>query len=185
MNVYDFDGTIYNGDSSIDFYIFCLKKNLKIVRYIPKQIKAIALYKFNKINKTEMKQNFFVFVQGIDVNNYLKLFWKKNRHKIKKWYLDIKKGDDLIISASPEFLLRPICEKLEIKNLIASNVDINTGIFKSKNCKGKTKVDFYKKIYGDTKINCFYSDSLSDEPLAKISESAYLVNGNRIKEWKF
>ena len=24
--VYDFDGTIYNGDSSIDFFFFCLRK---------------------------------------------------------------------------------------------------------------------------------------------------------------
>ena len=26
MNVYDFDKTIYNGDSTLDFYFFCLKK---------------------------------------------------------------------------------------------------------------------------------------------------------------
>lgn len=26
VNVYDFDGTIYDGDSTIDFYKFCLKK---------------------------------------------------------------------------------------------------------------------------------------------------------------
>ena len=25
MNVYDFDGTIYNGDSTIDFYLYCIK----------------------------------------------------------------------------------------------------------------------------------------------------------------
>ena len=27
LNVFDFDNTIYDGDSSIDFYIFCLKRN--------------------------------------------------------------------------------------------------------------------------------------------------------------
>ena len=27
MNVYDFDKTIYDGDSTLDFYLFSLKKN--------------------------------------------------------------------------------------------------------------------------------------------------------------
>lgn len=26
MNVYDFDKTIYDGDSTIDFYLYCVKK---------------------------------------------------------------------------------------------------------------------------------------------------------------
>ena len=37
MNVYDFDKTIYNGDSTLDFYIFSIKKNLLLLRYFPKQ----------------------------------------------------------------------------------------------------------------------------------------------------
>ena len=37
-----------------------------------------------------------------------------------------KKDDDVIISASPEFLLKPICKKINIKYLIASNVDKNS-----------------------------------------------------------
>ena len=46
MDVYDFDGTIYDGDSSIDFYLFCLKKNIKLLRYIPGQVLYAILYKF-------------------------------------------------------------------------------------------------------------------------------------------
>ena len=30
MNVYDFDKTIYYGDSTADFYLFCLKRHKKI-----------------------------------------------------------------------------------------------------------------------------------------------------------
>ena len=32
VNTYDFDKTIYNGDSTIDFYIFCLKKEITIIK---------------------------------------------------------------------------------------------------------------------------------------------------------
>ena len=35
MNVYDFDGTIYDGDSTLDFWYFCLKKHPQILLYLP------------------------------------------------------------------------------------------------------------------------------------------------------
>ncbi len=40
MNVYDFDGTIYSGDSTIDFYLFCLRKQPEILCMGGKQIKG-------------------------------------------------------------------------------------------------------------------------------------------------
>lgn len=61
MNVYDFDDTIYRGDSSVDFYIFCLRKNIKLLKYLPKQIKAVILYKLKKIDKNKMKEIYFSF----------------------------------------------------------------------------------------------------------------------------
>ena len=32
MNVYDFDKTIYKGDSTLDFYFFCLRKKPIIIK---------------------------------------------------------------------------------------------------------------------------------------------------------
>ena len=32
INGYDFDETIYDGDSSVDFYFFCLRKNKKVLK---------------------------------------------------------------------------------------------------------------------------------------------------------
>lgn len=40
MNVYDFDGTVYRGDSTVDFWLFCLRKKLGLVKYIGKQFAA-------------------------------------------------------------------------------------------------------------------------------------------------
>lgn len=44
MNVYDFDGTIYNGDSTIDFFLYALKRNPSVLRYLPKQVWGFVLY---------------------------------------------------------------------------------------------------------------------------------------------
>ena len=183
MNVYDFDDTIYNGDSSLDFVLFCLKKNKKLFKYIPHIILGFILYIFKIIKKTKMKEYFFSFLESIDGKVYVEEFWKTHKKNIKKFYLDNKKSNDLIISASPIFLLKPICEKLGIKNLIASEVDIKTGKFLSENCKGSRKVDLFYEKYPNKKIREFYSDSLSDTPLANIARNAYLVDNENIKDW--
>lgn len=54
MNVYDFDGTIYNGDSSVDIYFFLLKRYPKLIAYFPKQILGIVKYKLHLSSKEEM-----------------------------------------------------------------------------------------------------------------------------------
>ena len=56
---------------------------------------------------------------------------------------------DLIISASPEFLLKPICGILGIKHLIASKVSPVDGKYTGKNCHGKEKVRRFKQLYNE------------------------------------
>ena len=58
MNVYDFDGTIYSGDSTLDFYIFELRRNKKIIRALPIQVNGFIQYFLQKQNG---KKNFFLF----------------------------------------------------------------------------------------------------------------------------
>ena len=65
MNVYDFDGTIYNGDSSVDIYFFLLKRYPKLIAYFPKQILGIVKYKLQLSSKEEMKEMYFSFLKGV------------------------------------------------------------------------------------------------------------------------
>jgi len=55
MNVYDFDGTIYRGDSSIDFFVYCLKHYPKTILGMPKFAVCCILYKMRRISKKELK----------------------------------------------------------------------------------------------------------------------------------
>ena len=96
-----------------------------------------------------------------------------------------KKSDDVIISASPEFLLEPIIKKLDISTLIASRVDKHTGLYDGINCHGKEKVRRFYEVFPDGKIDEFYSDSYSDTPLAEIADKAYIVKGEELSEWIF
>lgn len=183
INVYDFDGTIYNGDSTVDFWKFSVKRNKKILLNLPKTFWKFVLYCFGLCSKTEFKQTFFSFLKKIsDIDSEVNEFWKVNESKIKKRYLTEKSETDLIISASPEFLLKPVSEKLGVR-LIASRVDRHTGIFDGENCHDKEKVIRFNSEFPNTKINKFYSDSLSDSPLADISNEAFIVSGDDKIPW--
>lgn len=185
MNVYDFDRTIYKSDSTFKFYLFCLKRHPKILKFTPSLIGAFLKYKCKKCSKTQFKEIMFRFLTCINAENEVELFWKKQCGGIKKWYLEHKKADDLIISASPLFLLQPICKNLGIKNLIASNVDPKTGEYSGENCHGEEKIRQMYKIYGKFTPEEFYSDSYIDTPLAAISKKSFLVKGNTLSPWDF
>ena len=183
INVYDFDGTIYKGDSSVDFYLFCLKKNPLIILRLPGFLFACVLYLAGDIDKTGLKQNFFKFLADIkDINAQTALFWQKQEAKIKAWYLAQKEEGDIIISASPRFLLEPAAKKLGAR-LIASDVDTKTGAFLTPNCAGSQKPPRFKAAFPGADDIIFYSDTLCDAPMAEISKKAFVVKGSRITSW--
>ncbi len=184
MIVYDFDKTIYNGDCTLDFYFYCIRKELSLIRFLPVQLMAFMKYVLGLQSKTSYKEGFYSFLKGIkDIDLYLEEFWSLNKHKIKHWYLEKRSGEDIIISASPEFLLKPVCLSLEIDYLIASCVDKRSGRYTGKNCHGKEKVSRFKQAFGGLSISEFYSDSLTDTPLAALSEKSFIVCKNEIVPW--
>ena len=102
-------------------------------------------------------------------------FWKTHSNKMTSWYLEHQQPDDLIISASPEFLLQPFVEGVLKKRVIATKVDAHSGKIQGENCKGKEKTRLFFEQYPSGRIDCFYSDSLSDTYLANIATCAFLV----------
>ena len=173
---YDFDGTIYDGDSSVDFYKFCFKK-----KYWIKMLWYFSLYILGIKTKTEMKEVLFCFLQDFDdIDKLLEEFWNIHYSKIKKWYLEKKHTNDVIISASPEFLLEIPCEKLKVKDLIASKVDKKNGKFLKENCYGKAKVKRMEEKYPKIIVEEMYTDSISDFPMIERSKKGFMVKKNKI-----
>ncbi|MFA5603437.1 MAG: haloacid dehalogenase-like hydrolase [Bacilli bacterium] len=181
VNLYDFDGTIYDGDSTIDFYLFCLNKQITLLKYLPIQVLYTFFYFLKIVDKKKWKEKYFVFLKGIhDIEYKIESFWQINQNKIKKWYIDKNHENDIIISASPEFLLLPISKKLDVLKLIGTVVDPKTGIFLSENCRGEEKVKRLKNIFPSIKVEEAYTDTLSDEPIIKLASKGYMVKGNKI-----
>ena len=184
MNVFDFDETIFPVDSSAAFFRFCLRKYPRLVlknaagfslagaRYAAKQAKA-----------AELKEELFSFLAYLpEPEKEVRLFWEKNFSRINSWYLSMKREDDVIISASPEFLLRPVAEKLNV-DLLATPMDIHSGRILGRNCHDDEKAIRFREKYPAEQIDAFYSDSLSDAPLARIALHPYLVKHGIPEPW--
>lgn len=184
MNVYDFDNTIYDGDSSVDLFFYTLRKYPKTYLKVPHIIFSFLKY-FLRINsKTQAKQSFYqAILQAGNFEILIKEFWDSHQKKIKPWYLQQAKEDDLIISASPDFDLEEIMKRLGIKNWIASKVDRRTGSALDTNNDGEMKVVRFKEKYPQETIDKFYSDSRHDGYLAKLANQAYYVQGSKIEPW--
>lgn len=184
MNVYDFDKTIFYPDSSISFVKFCLKRYPRAFLQNPAEIaKAFYGFYFSGDAPDRLKEALFSFLSYLpEPDEAVGLFWKDNFCRIGEWYLDRKKADDVIVSASPDFLVRPAADKLGVR-LIATKMDKYSGKILNSNCRGREKVIRFRKEFADAVIDEFYSDSHSDDPMASISKKAFLVKGKKITEW--
>ncbi len=184
INAYDFDETIYDGDSSVDFYFYCLKRNKKVLLQLPVQIWGALLYILKITDKTRMKERIFSYLKRIDnVDEYIKDFWDTHIKNIKGWYLEQKEDTDVIISASPEFLLKPLEKKMHF-TVIASKVDKKTGLFSSKNCHDYEKIRRYEELF-NKKIKKFYTDSIkADKAMLEYAKEGYVVKGDIITKYE-
>ena len=84
MNVYDFDGTIYDGDSTRDFYIYCLRKRPVLILKAIYHFSGFPGYLMGLRTKTSAKERFYGFLKSLsEVDTMLEKFWDKNINKIK------------------------------------------------------------------------------------------------------
>lgn len=183
INIYDFDKTIYNGDSSIDFLEYSLKKHFYLVmKSIIKTIPILSKYTLKKCEFKEVKQMLYSYIKDIEnLDEFIDGFVEKNICKIKKWYKKRQKENDLIISASYELWIIPFCKKIGIRNVLGTKVNIKTGKIIGENCKGKEKIKRFNKAYKNQKVENAYSDSKSDIPMFEIATNkAYLVKGEKL-----
>ena len=185
MNVYDFDKTIYVNDSTWDFVLWCFRHRPKTLLYLPLAgYAAVRYYTFHVGTKTEFKEKMYRFLKATKGEEDVERFWNEKIGGIKPFYKQHHRDDDVIISASPEFLLKPLEDKLHI-TVIASRVDIHTGKYTGFNCYHAEKVNRFRQKYGDAHIEEFYSDSYSDEPLALLADKAYIVDGDTLIDWDY
>ena len=183
VNVYDFDKTIYKRDSGVDFILFSMKKYpFKVLKSILKTIPILIMFLLKKKTFMDVKSKIIYFVNEIDLNKLLKEFWDTHEVYINDFYKEKHEENDVIISANYEFLLIPICKRLNVKNLIATKYDFNEKRLIGTHSKGKEKIKLYE-IYPTYKMNVTYSDAKVDIPLLEEGQSSFVVKNGELKKY--
>ena len=180
MNVYDFDKTIYPGDSATHFWRFCVSRHPAALASLP----GAAVILLRSLGKPgihgALKQQIYGFLRRIpDVESEVNAFWDAHIGDIYPWYIDRKRPDDLVISASPFFLVGEACRRLGIE-CMATDMDPATGQIRGTNCRREEKVRRYREIYGNIPVEEFYSDSYADRPMMELAESAFLMKNGAV-----
>ncbi len=190
MNVYDFDETIYAGESCIDFALFFFKKYPKLAVNFPEIIKTYLLYKQQKISfdyfleKYASKFEDYVREEGINFADFTEEFWSEKRlRKIRPFYYQVRQPDDVVVTASPEFLVKKICDELGIKTIVGTEFDTETGRV-GRPCFRESKIEAFRRVCPDGVIDDFYTDSMNDRFLMPYAKRVFLVKGNKIKQIK-
>ena len=189
MNVYDFDNTIYRGESTFDLFLFYIKRCPSLIKMFPTVVKALLRYKQGKVTLDEMITRYAPMVEAkildvVDFENDPAVFWDAHMHKIKPFYKDLQRPDDLIITASPDFNIQEICKRLGINNYLTSKINCKSGKIELI-CARSNKIKAFFDAYPDCEIDNFYTDSpKNDKPLIDISKHAFVIKGEKITQIK-
>lgn len=182
MKLFDFDKTAYLKDSTVELYKFCLKKKPYLILWLPYQAFGFLMYKLGIKKKEYFKEKFLFFIRHFkDVDALIGEFWKKEEKNICSWFLKHVQSEDIIVTASPEFLVKPVTDKLGIR-CIGSVVDTASAKFLSPNCKGENKVARLKEL-GITETDEAYSDSASDLPMLSLANKGYIIKNSGVDDY--
>jgi len=189
MNVYDFDNTIYDGESGIHMFWEYLKRRPALARHAPVIARSMVDYKANKVQLDDVLERVGTILASCmeeaagDLAADAKVFWDKYERRIRPFYYKLHRPDDLIISAGPEQSLREICGRLGVARYIGTVINEATRSLDFI-CFRENKVKAFREQYPNATIENFYTDSMNDKPLMDIAQHVFMIKKGKIEQLK-
>lgn len=186
VDIYDFDKTLIPFDSGSMFWFFCVLHYPWILLKLPKQLAVLFLYIIKVYDLQQMKSPFFSYVKMIPIEKAVKKFWDRN----EKYVYDLARRENrerysVMISASPDFLIREIAKRIDMDDFISTKHDENGKII-GKNCHDREKVVLFKKKYPNAKVINVFSDSLkNDKYIFSLAEHCFHAVKGKMKPFVY
>lgn len=184
MNIYDFDGTICYKDSTFGFWRYCLVHRPWIAICLPLQLASLIA---NKLKITNNITLFYCFLPLLfNDQTLIKKYCDKQMENMCDWYMKQKEDTDVVVSASPEFLIKEMCDRLGVA-CVASQVDYRTGRASKPTCRCEEKVTQFREQYPDAIVHASYGNADTDRPIIAIGERGYMVknhNTHSVTMWQ-
>ena len=186
IDVFDFDGTIYDGDSTVDFLKFALSRRPLLLLCLIPPLAASGLSALaGRFSLTRFKSGLFsALARHLDLSEEGRRFWAegKTREKLGAWFLNRpRRLPAVIASASPDFELGPAAELLGADLLVCTRCDPATGKLLGENCKSSEKIRRIGEALGEYDVRAMYTDDpRADAPLLRLARERYLVRHGRV-----
>ena len=202
LAMFDLDNTLIGGDSDyswgeflvikkiVDPIYFRGKNNqfyrdyqngkLDIYNYL-----EFSLAPFTKLSRPELNELHQEFMENI-----IQQMWLTKAEKLIESHKS-KKDVLMVITSTNYFVVEPICKKLGIKNIIATELEEYNNSYTGKVSgipsfgKGKVSrlINWLKTSNASLKGSTFYSDSINDLPLLQLVDNPVAVDPcPRLKE---
>lgn len=178
MNVFDFDNTIYNGESGIHMFFFFLRKRPSLLRHAPAVLSGFIRYKRGLVTQEQAMESyghvFHDFLRHVRLRDF-KEFWDiHERHLRRDFFGRYFRPGDLVISASPDLSLKEVCGRLGTDRFIGTRLNLAAARFEFI-CFRENKVKAFREQYPGEEIDNFYTDSMNDKALMDISKHVFMV----------
>ncbi len=108
LNIYQFNNVIYNGNINRDFYLFVLKDNFLLIRYLFYNIYNYILSKLFKKYKNRYEKNRYKYFKDIpDLEETIIRFYERNK------YNSLPNKANVVIDRVPSILIeKKIADKI-------------------------------------------------------------------------
>lgn len=183
FDIYDFDKTLIPFDSGSLFIAYCVLHYPWIIITAPIILAAGALKLLRIISFTKFKRICFSFVPLVPLKRAVNGFWNRHEKQLCPWFFE-RKRQGIVISASPDFLLKEIAQRAGFDYLICTRHNEKTGAIIGKNCRGSEKVRRLNEEFNNYKVIDVYSDSYKhDKYIFSLAcgNCYHIENGERIK----
>ncbi len=194
VTVFDFDGTLSRGDANAGFWKYCFKRSVRPWLFLPVILIGVFFRMFDKSRFTFNVSNSSTNWRGMlrsyltpkMVKKFAPNFIKEFKSERFGWVSD-KIAEEhaagrkvILISASPEYLVKGLVKDLNFDAVISSEMDPKRPYKYKFLCWGYNKVAALDKWAKANKISPIlihsYADSKSDTPLMSLAQEQVWVN---------
>lgn len=186
VDIYDFDKTAVPYDSAMQYFKWSMVHYPWTLILLPFQIfwGFLALTKIIKVET--FKKYCFNFVALIPTEKSVKKFWDSHEKDIYPFFKKenrSKENKTVLISASPDFLIKEIANRMDVDYCIATHHNPKNGHLDDIVCRREQKAKRFNDLGLNAEIEAVYSDNKEDDKyIFKLGKKCLLASHGELKD---
>ena len=146
MNLYDFDETIYDGDSTRDFVLYCYKNHPRTLAYLPRQLAAVTSTWLGRSTRPHLRNGISACLLPCRTSTAPSLISGTATPTASCAIIHARRVRMTWSFPRRRNYRASLCERLGLTHVIASDVDKFTGHFNGVNCYGAEKCAVLRRL---------------------------------------